>query len=217
MHSRTRRPSPAMIVAVIALIVSLAGTAVAAKKIVLPKNSVGSKQLKSKSVTTGKIAPNAVNGSKVANESLTNEDIRLSSLQNVPSAATATTAGTADALQGNLPEEKHSAKCPGGTVLIRGLCYDQDLQGPVQGVAKAATNCAAKGGFLPTVMNLYTARNLVFLGTGTGSDTAVADVYYYDNFVPTTITVDGAGTIEELKAEGTGSDTKYICAYQLVR
>jgi len=200
-----------MIVAVIALIVSLAGTAVAAKK--LAKNSVGSKQLKSKSVTTGKIAPNAVNGTKVANESLTSEDIRLSSLVNVPSAVTSQSADNAN----TLGPERHGASCPDGTVLIRGLCYDLTLQGPVQGVAKAATNCAAKGGFLPTVMELYTARTLVFLGSGTPPDHAVADVYYYDDFDPLTITVDGSGTIKQLDAEGVGSNTKYICAYQLVR
>jgi len=211
MHSRTRRPSPAMIVAVIALIMSLAGTAVAAKQ--LGKNSVGPKQLKSKAVTTGKIRPNAVNGSKVANESLTNEDIRMSTLVNVPSASEATHAGNAD----TLGAERHSAACPQSTVLIRGLCYDVTLQGPVAGVGKAATACAQKGGFLPSVMELYTARTLVFLGSGTPPEHAVADVYYYDDFDPLTITVDGSGTIKQLDAEGVGSNTKYICAYQLVR
>ena len=76
MQASTRRPSPALIVAIIALIVSLTGTAWAVSG-ALKKNSVGSRQLKSKSVTTGKIASNAVNGSKVANSSLTGDDINL--------------------------------------------------------------------------------------------------------------------------------------------
>jgi hypothetical protein len=209
MHSRTRRPSPALIIAIIALVASLSGTAFAA----LGKNTVGSKQLKSKSVKTGKIAPNAVNSTKVANESLTSEDIRLSTLTNVPSALEATHANNAD----TVGAERHVAFCPEGTVLIRGLCYDVTLQGPVAGVGKAASACAAKGGFLPSVMQLYTARNLIFLGDGKQPEHAVADMYYYDNFDPLTVTVDGAGTIKQLDAEGVGSSTKYICAYELVR
>jgi hypothetical protein len=69
MQASRRRPSPALIVAIVALVVSLTGTAWAG--LTLGKNSVGSRQLRSKSVTTGKIANNAVTGAKVAKESLT--------------------------------------------------------------------------------------------------------------------------------------------------
>ena len=59
--SRNRRhEKPAMVIAVIALVIALTGTAYAA----LAHNSVGSRQLKAKSVTTAKIAPNAVDGTK---------------------------------------------------------------------------------------------------------------------------------------------------------
>lgn len=50
-----RRPSPAMVVALLALFVSLGGGAYAA--VTLPKNSVGTKQLKNKAVTPTKVAP----------------------------------------------------------------------------------------------------------------------------------------------------------------
>ena len=49
-----------MVVAVIAVVGVVAGTATAAKAS-LEKNSVGAKQLKAKSVTTGKVANNAIN------------------------------------------------------------------------------------------------------------------------------------------------------------
>jgi hypothetical protein len=62
------RPSPALIVATVALVLSLGGTSYAA--IVLPAASVGTKQLKN----------NAVVGSKVKNSSLTLADIKQSSL-----------------------------------------------------------------------------------------------------------------------------------------
>ena len=82
MQASNRRPSPALIISIIALIVALSGTAYAA----LGKNSVGSRQLKSKSVTTGKIANNAVTSAKVAKETLTGDDIRISGLPPVPNA-----------------------------------------------------------------------------------------------------------------------------------
>lgn len=73
------RPSPAMVVAVIALIAGVSGGAYAA----LSKNSVGSKQLKKGAVKTVDIKNDAVTGKKV-NES---------SLGEVPSAASANSFG----------------------------------------------------------------------------------------------------------------------------
>jgi hypothetical protein len=87
------RPSPAMVVALIALFVAVGGGAYAAVK--LPRNSVGTPQLKKNAVTGRKIKANAVSGSKVANDSLTGKDIRESSLGKVPSAVTADNAGHA--------------------------------------------------------------------------------------------------------------------------
>ncbi|HEX6229562.1 MAG TPA: hypothetical protein VFZ41_08910, partial [Solirubrobacterales bacterium] len=134
------RPSPAMIVAVIALIVSLGGSAVAAKKgkLRLPKNSVGPRHLKAKSVKTGKIANNAVNGRKVANNSLTGEDINLGALGTVPSAVSAAHAGNANTVGG------HAAACPPATILIRGVCFDSASNPVVGSVKAAADGCAAR-------------------------------------------------------------------------
>jgi hypothetical protein len=81
---RLGRPSPALVIAVVALVVAMVGTGYGA--INLPKNSVGTKQLKK----------NAVNGAKVKNRSLTGKDINLKKLGTVPSAASAASAGTAN-------------------------------------------------------------------------------------------------------------------------
>lgn len=77
-----RRPSPAMIVALLALFVALGGTGYAA--IVLPANSVGTKQLKKKAVTGGKIAANAVTSSKVRDGSLLATDFAARQLPQGP-------------------------------------------------------------------------------------------------------------------------------------
>jgi len=69
-----RRPSPAMVVACIALLVALGGTSIAAVNQLVPRNSVGSAQLQFGAVTNQKIRDNAVNSAKVANRSLLRAD-----------------------------------------------------------------------------------------------------------------------------------------------
>jgi len=196
-----------MVVAVIALICALSGTAYAA----LGKNSVGSRQLKAKSVTTGKLANNAVNGAKVANGSLSGEDININALGTVPSATNAANAGNANTVGG------HAAACPGGTTLIRGVCFDATSNPPVNSVKEAADACAAKGGYLPTPMELYSVRGVLNLGTGVGSDLQFTDAYYGNTTGSKykTVTVDGTGAITEHEIEGVPA--RYICAYPLVR
>lgn len=68
----SRRPSPAMVVAFIALIAALSGTAVA-----LPgKNTVDSGDIKKGNVKRSDIARNAVTSGKVANRSLLADDFK---------------------------------------------------------------------------------------------------------------------------------------------
>jgi hypothetical protein len=77
------RPSPAMVIACIALAVALGGTSYAA--ISLPAGSVGTKQLKK----------NAITSPKVKNNGITGADVLESSLRRVPLAAGATNAAKA--------------------------------------------------------------------------------------------------------------------------
>jgi len=85
-----RRPPPALVISLIALFVALGGTGYAALK--LPKNSVGSKQIKKNAVTGSKLKANSITGSKVKNGSLSGADLKLGSLGTVPSATNATNA-----------------------------------------------------------------------------------------------------------------------------
>ena len=68
-----RRPSPAMVVACLALLVALGGTSVAAVS-QLARNSVGPAQLQFGAVTNPKIRSNAVTSAKVRNRSLLRTD-----------------------------------------------------------------------------------------------------------------------------------------------
>jgi hypothetical protein len=91
---RLSRPSPALLISLIALVVALGGTSYAAFR--LPAGSVGTKQLVNGAVSTPKIKNGAVNGSKVAKNSLTGANINLGTLGNVPSATNAAHATSAD-------------------------------------------------------------------------------------------------------------------------
>jgi hypothetical protein len=76
------RPSPALVLACVALFVALGGTGYAALQ--LPKNSVGSKQIRKGAVKNSEIANNAVTGAKVRRGSLRASDFRASSLPRGP-------------------------------------------------------------------------------------------------------------------------------------
>jgi hypothetical protein len=69
-----RRPSPALVVATIALIASMSGTSWAVAQ--LPRNSVGTQQVKNNAVTMQKIAANAVTTAKIRNSAITTAKIR---------------------------------------------------------------------------------------------------------------------------------------------
>ena len=90
------RPSPSLCLSLLALFVALGGTSYAAFS--LPKNSVGTRQLRNNAVTTAKIKNHAVTGTKLDLDGVT---VPSASFAN--SAADATFAAQADnaSLAGN--------------------------------------------------------------------------------------------------------------------
>jgi hypothetical protein len=133
------RPSPAMVVAFIALFVAIGGSSYAVTR--LPAKSVGAKQLRKGAVRTANLANGAVTGQKIKDGSLGAADLRPSSLAGM-TVAGATHAGAAGALDrvtyvsapggvpaapppdsmGNQPTVTSgaSATCPAGTFAIGG-------------------------------------------------------------------------------------------------
>lgn len=108
------RPSPAMIVAFIALCVALAGTATAlpgrnkvrsddiargaVRSSDIGRAAVRSRHIKSRNVTRSKIAAKAINSSLVGTDALTGANILESSLEAVPNATNAASAAKVNGL-----------------------------------------------------------------------------------------------------------------------
>jgi hypothetical protein len=86
------RPSPSMVVAFAALLVAMGGTGYAA--VVLPANSVGSKQVKNQAVNGRKIATNAVSSGKVKDGSLLGVDFKSGQIPPGPKGDTGATGAT---------------------------------------------------------------------------------------------------------------------------
>jgi hypothetical protein len=105
--------------------------------------------------------------------------------------------------------------CSATTTLIRGVCFDDHSNPPIGGVEAAAERCEAKGGYLPTPLELYSVRGVLNLGTGVGSDHQYTDEFY-DNTNGTnyrTVVVDGTGAITESEI----NSPRYTCVYPLLR
>ena len=145
---RVRAPSLALTVSFVALLVALGGTSYAA--FALPRNSVGTKQIKNGAVTAKKITNGAVTASKINTSGLTVPNALHASNANAAgsatnattanhastadSATTATAAVDANALGGSPP----SAFEPVGNILTAVVTNDGTTATVVRGNANAA-------------------------------------------------------------------------------
>lgn len=105
---RIPHPSPAMIVAVLALFVALGGTVYAAGTIngkAIKKNTLPGNRVKTNTLPGSKIKKKTVAGNRLKNNTVTGTQVDEATLGKVPSAATADTATTA--LSANPPAYAH--------------------------------------------------------------------------------------------------------------
>jgi len=179
-----RRPTYSQVVSTLALFVALGGTSYAVTS--LPADSVGTAQLKSASVTAGKLHAHAVGAAAVASDSLTGKQIDEASLGTVPhavsantadSATTAKTAKTADSattattattaltannstLLAGAPASSYHAACPAGLLQIKDLCVEPDLR-PAADFRTAIQTCALAGRRLPGFGEAVEAFNVL--------------------------------------------------------
>lgn len=140
---RLGRPTPALVISLIALMVALGGTSYAAFR--LPAGSVGTRQLANRSVSTAKIKNGAVTGSKVAPDSLTGANINVGTLGSVPSASNANHAVSADsATNASHATNADSATTAAAATALGSVSYRFDTSaGPVDVPACRDNPCTA--------------------------------------------------------------------------
>lgn len=84
MNLRRLVPSPALVIASLALAIVSAQPVTAAVRAVVPPNSVGTAQLKDNAVTNRKIRPGTITGGRVANRSIGLSDLAVSARPSLP-------------------------------------------------------------------------------------------------------------------------------------
>ncbi len=139
MKRRLRAPSPALVIALIALFVALGGSSYAAIN-ALPKNSVGAKQLKKNAVTGVKIKKGAVTASKINPSGLTVPSATHAT--SADSATNATNATNASQLQG------HPAGDFASSTAVRVVTINADgtiVAGSSSGIAQSNVTHPAAG------------------------------------------------------------------------
>jgi hypothetical protein len=131
------RMTYANVMATIAVFIALGGAGYAATK-------VGSKEIRNNSVRSKDVRNDNLRGKDLRDNTLSDREIRESTLT-VPRASTA---GNADTLNGRSAEALR-VKCPAGTVLAVGACFETEPRA-AQVHNVAAGECGRAGRRLPT-------------------------------------------------------------------
>jgi len=148
------------VVSTLCLFLLLGGGAYAAIK--LPKNSVGTKQIKNGAVTEAKLANGAVTGEKVQNGSLTGTQINASTLGTVPNS---THANTADqATKATTANEATSAESANNSGQLGGIGPTGFIQGSGTIVRGYESTSSAGTSILMTIPNIGEVRVDCFEG-----------------------------------------------------
>jgi hypothetical protein len=165
-RSRWRRPSPALVVACLALFVALGGTVLAATKIdgrTIKVKSLPGNRVAVASLPGNRLAPGTIPGDRLAPKSIKGAQIDTTTLGQVPSADHATSAETArhadtataaDHAADATTINGRSVGCAEGERDFAGACWDVQVDPKPASAPEAAATCAARGGELPSPLAL---------------------------------------------------------------
>ncbi len=169
-RSRRLRPSPALVIACLALFVALGGTVLAATKI-------DGRTIRVRSLPGNRVVVGSLPGNRVTPHSLAGDRIDIATLGQVPNAAHADSADSArhadtaaaathatDATTIN----GRSVGCAEGKREYAGACWDLTTKRVPLSSSEAAAACAAEGGELPSPVELlgFSKSSGVQLSTG---------------------------------------------------
>jgi hypothetical protein len=232
MRRGMRLPSPALVVAGLALFVALGGTVYAAKKARIDGKAVKVKslpgnRLKVKSIPANRLKPGVLKG-VLAGQSgpITGAEIDELTLGQVPEAAHAISADTAQSAVDaqtavnavNAVNAQtvngHGAGCLPGTQLFAGACWQSFSSETAVSAPAAATSCAVQGGALPEALQLATFSQQPGVVLDGGAE--------WSNDIPVVsspglygvVTVSASGEVASTASTNT---RKYRCVIPLVR
>ncbi|HEX5713172.1 MAG TPA: hypothetical protein VFX85_07650 [Solirubrobacterales bacterium] len=219
-----RRQAPALLVACIALVAALGGTVVAAAKIdgkTIRVKSLPGNRVAPASLPGDRIKPGTIGGDRLAPGSVGGAQIDAASIAQVPSAAHADEATSADDARTALHAVSaldadrvngHSAGCMPPSQLFAGACW-----GAVSAVAvpapAAAGACATQGGELPGALALaaYSQQPGVTLAVGDEWTSDVTNVSGPNLYAVVTVAANAT-----VSSEISTAARKYRCVIPLV-
>jgi hypothetical protein len=178
--NRRRRPSPALVVAALALFVALASTALA----VAPQQAakVSGTKLKKRSEPGNRFVPDSITGKEVKESKLgtvpqATSAASATSATHAATATTATNAGDASSV-GGASAASLTVKCPAGTRLLEGGCVELGAARSPADYIVASQTCGSLGRTLPTAAQLL--EFVFFVGGGAGPEIS-ADLFSTGN------------------------------------
>lgn len=232
MRRGMRLPSPALVVAGLALFVALGGTVYAAKKARIDGKAVKVKslpgnRLKLRSIPANRLKPGVLTGALGGQSGpITGAEIDELTLGQVPEAAHAISADTAQsAVDAQTAVNAvnainaqnvngHGAGCLPGTQQFAGACWQSFSSETAVSAPAAANACAVQGGALPEALQLaaFSQQPGVVLDSGTewSSDIPV----FTDEDIFAVVTVSAGGNFD---FSSQTSAHKYRCVIPLLR
>jgi hypothetical protein len=232
MRRGMRLPSPALVVAGLALFVALGGTVYAAKKARIDGKAVKVKslpgnRLKVKSIPANRLKPGVLKG-VLAGQSgpITGAEVDELTLGQVPEAAHAISADTAQSAVDaqtavnavNAVNAQtvngHGAGCLPGTQLFAGACWQSFSSETAVSAPAAATSCAVQGGALPEALQLaaFSQQPGVVLDGGEEWTSDLTNMTGPDEYA--VVVVSSAGVIDFTASTNAH---KYRCVIPLLR
>ena len=224
-----RLPSPALVVAGLALFVALGGTVYAAKKARIDGKAVKVKslpgnRLKLRSIAANRLKPSVLK-SVLAGQTgpITGAEIDELTLGQVPEAAHALSADTAQSAVDaqtavNAVNAQtvngHGAGCLPGTQQFAGACWQSFSSETAVSAPAAATACAVQGGALPEALQLaaFSQQPGVVLDSGTEW---ASDITSYT--APDLYSVSTVSSSAVVASTASTNTRKYRCVIPLLR
>jgi hypothetical protein len=227
-----RLPSPALVVAALALFVALGGTVYAAKKArldgkVVKVKSLPGNRLKLRSIPANRLKPGVLKGVLAAQSGpITGAEIDELTLGQVPEAAHAISADTAQSAVDaqtavnavNAVNAQtvngHGAGCLAGTQQFAGACWQSFSSETAVSAPAAANACAVQGGALPEALQLaaFSQQPGVVLDNGTEWSSDIPVVSSPGLYGVVTVAASG-----EVASTASTNTRKYRCVIPLLR